>query len=284
MKTREYNIAILLPTHKRTDAFSLCLFSLIDLAKDLDSIQFLMGIDNDDKIGLTHFTNVIQPELDARGINYTAVGFEHLGYAGLNRYFDTLASHADADWHFCWCDDAIMDTQDWDERIRECTGEFKLLKVHTHNEHPYSIFPIMPAEWREVTGYLSRHQLIDTEVSHIAYFLDIMKIIEVDVTHNRPELTGVEADDTAKQKQYFEGNPGDPRDFHYPTFAQGRSDDTHRIAEYMKQQNLDLTFYNNVLAGTQNPWQRMRENDINGQTMQFNIVKDGQGQPKMVKQ
>ena len=207
MKTREYNIAILLPTHKRTDAFSLCLFSLIDLAKDLDSIQFLMGIDNDDKIGLNHFTNVIQPELDARGINYTAVGFEHLGYAGLNRYFDTLASHADADWHFCWCDDAIMDTQDWDERIRECTGEFKLLKVHTHNEHPYSIFPIMPAEWREVTGYLSRHQLIDTEVSHIAYFLDIMKIIEVDVTHNRPELTGVEADDTAKQKQYFEGNP-----------------------------------------------------------------------------
>lgn len=284
MKPREYDIAILLPTHKRTDAFSRCLFSLIDLAKDLDSIQFLMGIDNNDEIGLNHFTNIIQPELDARGINYAAVGFEPLGYAGLNRYFDTLAAHADANWHFCWCDDAIMNTQDWDERIRECTGEFKLLKVHTHNEHPYSIFPIMPAEWREVTGYLSRHQLIDTEVSHIAYFLDIMKIIDVDVTHDRPELTGVEADATAKQKQYFEGNPNDPRDFHHPTFSAGRGADIERVAKYMEEQNLDLTFYKNVLAGKQDPWQRMRENDINGQTMQFNIVKDEQGQSIMVKQ
>lgn len=284
MKKHEFNIAILLPTHKRTDAFSECLFSLINNAKDLNSIQFLMGIDNDDNIGLEHFTNVIQPELDARGIHYTAVGFEHLGYAGLNRYFDTLAGHADADWHFCWCDDAIMNSQDWDERIRECTGEFKLLKVHTHNEHPYSIFPILPAEWREVTGYLSRHQLIDTEVSHIAYFLDIMKIIEVDVTHNRPELTGVKADETAKQKQYFEGNPNDPRDFHHPTFAAGRLADVKRVAKYMADKNLDLTFYKNVLAGTQDPWQRMRENDINGQTMQFVMAKDTDGQTRMVKQ
>ena len=284
MNKHEYNIAVLLPTHKRTDGLSRSIFGLLDRAKDLSSIQFLVGIDNNDDVGINHFIDVIQPRLDELGANYTAVEFEPMGYAGLNRYFDTLASYADADWLFCWSDDAIMDTDSWDQYIRECTGEFKLLKVHTHNEHPYSIFPIMPAEWRKVTGYLSRHQLIDAEVSQLAYFLDIMKIIDVYVTHDRPDLTGRSADETAKLKQYFEGNPSDPRDFHHVNFAKWRQVDLSKLAAYMELMNLDLTYFNNVLIGKQDPWQRMRENDPNGQTGQFEIALDETGQPRMVKQ
>ena len=52
----------------------------------------------------------------------------------------------------------------------------------------------------------------------------------------------------------------------------------------MQQQKLDLTFYNNVLAGTQDPWQRMRENDPNGQTHRFEIIQDSTGQQHMIKQ
>jgi len=283
MSQREYRIAVLLPTHKRTDGLSRSIFSLLDRAQDLSSIQFLFGIDNNDEVGINHFLDVIQPRLDELGANYSAIEFEPLGYAGLNRYFDTLASYADADWLFCWSDDAIMETNAWDDHIRQCTGEFRLLKVHAHNEHPYSIFPIMPAEWREHMGRLSRHQLIDAEVSQLAYFLDIMKIIDVWVTHDRPDLTGREADDTAKQKKYFEGNPSDPRDFHHSSFVQGRQEDLGRLVEYMRQNNLDLTYYNNIVAGTQDPWQRMRENDPNGQTGQFEIVQDATGQQRMVK-
>jgi hypothetical protein len=185
MSNRFYNISVLLATHKRTDALSRSLFSLINRALDLDTIEFRFAIDNNDEIGLNHFTQVIQPELDQRGINYEAIGFEPLGYMGLNRYYNTLAEGADADWLWVWCDDAICETDHWDQRIRECTGEFKLLKVHTHNEHPYSIFPIFPAAWRDTLGYLSLHQLIDAEASQIAYFLDVMKIVEIDVTHDR---------------------------------------------------------------------------------------------------
>jgi hypothetical protein len=125
--------------------------------------------------------------------------------------------------------------------------------------------------------------LIDAEVSQLAYFLDIMKIIDVTVTHDRPDLTGRTADETAKLKQYFEGNPSEPRDFHYPTFAQGREEDLNRLVAYMKSKDLDLTYYNNILAGTQDPWQRMRENDPNGQTGQFEVVQDASGQRRMVK-
>jgi len=50
----------------------------------------------------------------------------------------------------------------------------------------------------------------------------------------------------------------------------------------MKQRNLDLTFYTNVQAGTQDPWQRMRENDPNHQTTQYSFEKDQQGLVHMV--
>jgi hypothetical protein len=283
MSKHQYNIAVMLPTHKRTDALSRSVMSLINLANDLDSIQFIFGIDSNDNIGMNHFISVLQPELDKKDVNYVALEFEPLGYGKLNQYYNKLSESADADWLFVWCDDAIMETPAWDQRITECTGEFKLLKVHTHNEHPYSIFPIIPVEWLNVFGFLSRHQLIDAEVSQMAYVLDIMKIIDVHVTHDRADLTGNNADENAAKKQYFEGNPNNPLDFHYQPTQQQRYQDINRLAEYMKQQGLDTSFWENVKNGKQDPWERMRANDPNGQTTDFKIKEQIPGHKVMVK-
>jgi hypothetical protein len=282
MKSHQYNIAVLLPTHKRTDALRRSLFSLIDLAHDLDSVQFRFGIDNNDDIGLDYFTDKIQPELDARDINYEALGFEPLGYAGLNQYFNTLARDADADWLFVWCDDAIMQTQDWDQRIRECTGEFRLLKVHTHNEHPYSIFPIYPAEWIETLGYISRHQMGDAESSQMAYWLDIMKIIEVDVTHDRADLTGNNKDEAYQKRELLEGNPNNPRDLHNEFFVRHRFIDAERLATYMKSRGLSTQWWEDTKSGKIAPMHRLKENDPNNQIVSFERVTDANGQIRMV--
>ena len=284
MKSRQYDIAVLLPTHKRTDALRRSLFSLIDLAHDLDSVQFRFGIDNNDDIGLDYFTDNIQPELDARDINYEALGFEPLGYAGLNQYFNTLARDADADWLFVWCDDAIMQTQAWDQRIRECTGEFKLLKVHTHNEHPYSIFPIFPKEWMDTLGQLSRHQMLDAEGSQMAYWLDIMKIIEVDVTHDRADLTGNNKDEAYKKREYLEGNPNNPRDLHNEFFVKHRFIDAERLAAYMKSRGLSTQWYQDIKSGKIEPQRRLKENDPNNQVSSFTRVRDASGQIRFIKE
>jgi hypothetical protein len=283
MKTRKFNIAVLLATHKRTDALSRSLFSLIDRAKDLGTIQFIFGIDDNDEIGLGHFTNVIQPVLDDREINYEALAFEPLGYMGLNQYYNQMAKTADADWLWVWCDDAICETDAWDERIRECTGEFKLLKVHTHNEHPYSIFPIFPSEWLETLGYLSRHQLIDAEASQIAYYLDLMKIIEVDVTHDRADLTGNNADENAEKKKYLEGNPNDPRDLYHQDFKIHRGNDAERLSHYMKSVGIDTSWWEGVKIGKNEPAALMAKNDPNGQTCRFQEVTDADGTRRLMK-
>jgi hypothetical protein len=282
MSQRSYNIAVLLATHKRTDALSRSVFSLVDRAKDLQTIEFRFAIDNDDDIGLTHFTEVIQPELDARGINYEAIGFEPLGYMGLNRYYNTLAEGADADWLWVWCDDAICETDAWDQRIRECTGEFKLLKVHTHNEHPYSIFPIFPVTWRDTLGYLSKHQLIDAEASQIAYYLDIMKIIDINVTHDRADLTGNNADENANKKKYLEGNPNDPRDLYHHDFKLIRFVNAEKLSMYMRNQDIDISWWEGVKLGKNDTYDLMCKNDPNRQVSRYQLKTDLHGRQHMI--
>jgi hypothetical protein len=269
----EYKIAVLLPTRSRTTALTQSISSLVKSANDLSAVQLLLGFDDDDTTGLDHFSTVIQPWLDQTGLAYEAQVFKSMGYAGLNRYYNHLAKSADADWLFVWNDDAVMDTAGWDTVISQYTGQFRLLKLHTHNEHPYSIFPIVPRAWFETMGLLSRHQMIDAEVSQIAFLLDIMQVIDVYATHNQVELTK-DATDPLKPKSRFEGNPKNPQDFHYPAVMQQRYADCEKLSAFMTTQgDLDApAWWANVKAGTQDPWEKLKLLDVNKQMSQHKIT------------
>ena len=269
--TNEYSIAVLLPTRSRTTALTDSVTSIVNLAKNPLHIQLLFGFDNDDAVGLNHFTSVIQPFLDEHNVDYSAQGFDSMGYAGLNRYYNHLAKSTSADWLFVWNDDAIMQTQDWDQVIASYTGQLKLLKVHTHNEHPYSIFPIVPKQWYDLFGHLSRHQMIDAELSQMAFALDLIQVIDVDVIHNQVELTK-DASDPLKPKIRFEGNPANPYDFHNPAVQQQRYQDCETVSQYMQSIGLDTTWWKNVKSGQQNPWEKLRILDVNNQMTQFKLT------------
>jgi len=190
----------------------------------------------------------------------------------LNTYYNSMAQGISTDWFFVWNDDAIMETSGWDQVIQQYTGQFKLLKVHTHAEHPYSIFPIVPAKWFELLGYFSRHQMIDAELSQNAYMLDIMEIVDITVTHDRADLTGNNQDETHAVRVRFEGNPADPRDFHNKKMFDQRLLDTNIIYEYLKGLKTDLNWYESVLAGKQDPWIKLRANDVNKQMTTLSMV------------
>ena len=169
-----------------------------------------------------------------------------------------------------------MDTQGWDDVVRSYTGQFKLLKVHTHNDHPYSIFPIVPRAWYDLFGHLSRHQMIDAELSQMAFVLDVMQVIDVDVTHNQVELTK-DATDPLKHKARFEGNPNHARDFHNPRVQQQRYTDVAQMASYMQSLGMDTSWWESIKSGKQDPWTRLRELDINQQMSQFEMQVDSSG-------
>jgi hypothetical protein len=267
----KYNIAVLLPTRGRTDALSRSVMSLINRAVDSSSVQLLLGFDHDDHEGIEHFQNELEPWLIDKKVNYDAQVFERLGYNRLNEYVNALAVSSDADWLMFWNDDAMMDTAGWDKVISTHTGEFKCLAVHTHNDHPYSIFPIVPREWLDHLGYLSPHQISDAWLSQQAYLLDIFERIPVWVTHDRHDLTGNNNDDTYKNRVMYEGNPSDARDFHNPSWHLRRMQDVDKLSVYMESKNLDISWWNNIKAGKQDPWVKLQENDINNQCKQFQI-------------
>jgi hypothetical protein len=269
--SNEYRIAILLPTRGRTEALDRSLIGLLELADDLDSIQLLLGLDTDDAVGIEHFQNKLQPKLDAMGVDYTAMTFAPIGYGRLNEYINELAKNSSADWLFFWNDDAVMETQGWDEKITEHTGEFKLLAVHTHNDHPYSIFPIVPRAWLDLIGHLSLHSMTDAWLSQLAYCVDIWERIDVHVLHDRADLTGNNSDDTYKNRELLEGNPNNPRDFHHALMTLHRMQECDKLNEYLESINADNSFWKRVKDGKQDPWENLRNNDINNQMRQFQI-------------
>ena len=267
----EYSIAVLLPTRGRTDALSRSVISLINRCTILNQVQLLFGFDSDDNIGKDHFANNLEPWLEEKGVNYSALEFEPMGYGRLNEYVSALGQASSADWLFFWNDDALMETTGWDKIISTYTGQFKLLAVHTHNEHPYSIFPIVPRAWQDTLGYLSPHSLTDAWTSQIAYKLDILERIPVWVTHDRADLTGNNKDETYENRIMFEGNPNNEYDFHNPRWISLRMAETERLSQYMKSQGLDTSFWENIKAGKQDPWEKLKANDVNKQMMQFAV-------------
>ena len=269
--SNEYKIAILLPTRGRTKTLDLSLIGLLEKASSLDHIQLLLGLDTDDTSGIEHFQNKIQPKLDKMGIDYDAMLFDPMGYGRLHDYVNTLAKASSADWMFFWNDDALMETQDWDLEIIKHTGEFKLLAVHTHNDHPYSIFPIVPREWLDIIGHLSMHSMNDAWLSQIAYMVDIWKRIEINVLHDRADLTGNNLDATYKQRELLEGNPSNPRDFHHYTAQLLRMQESDKLDAYLKSKGVGSDWWEKVKATKQDPWEKLKENDINDQMRQFNM-------------
>jgi len=269
MSTKTFSISVLLPSRGRTDALERSVSSLLTLAADPKKIQLIFGFDNDDEVGSNYFLEKMLPWLDQQQANYTALSFDSMGYEGLNHYYNSLAENADADWLFVWNDDCIMNTAGWDNVIRQYDGKFCIQKVHTHNEHPYSIFPIVPAVWVETLGRLSRHQMIDAEISQIAYMLDAIQIVDIDVTHDRTDLTGNQSNEPPKPRVRYEGNPENPLDFHHIMTIQHRMDDTEKLSDLMKSRGMDTTFWTNIKLNKQDPWEKLKKNDINHHMVHF---------------
>jgi hypothetical protein len=122
----------------------------------------------------------------------------------------------------------------------------------------------------------------DAESSQMAYWLDIMKIIEVDVTHDRADLTGNNDDEAYQKRELLEGTPNNPRDLHHEFFVRHRFIDAERLAAYMKSRDLSTQWWEDTKSGKIPPMKRLKENDPNNQIVSFERVTDANGQIRMV--
>lgn len=262
-----HKISVMLPTRGRTDMLLRSLTSLIDLAKDPTEIEILLAFDNDDKESLEWCQQNVFPVLEANGVDAIVVEFTPLGYLKLHEYLNALAGLANGHWLMFWNDDAVMQTQDWDQKIIQHTGKFLCLRMPTHNCHPYAIFPIVPRDWYYLLGHLSNHQLTDATISQISYIVGIMKNIDVEVLHDRFDITGNNHDSTFKNRPMLEGRPDHPADFNHVTYRNKRINDANKIAWYLKQIGQPSQWFDEVVLNKRDPWEYMlsAEQDPNKQ-------------------
>ena len=252
-------ISVLLPTRGRREVLKSSLESLISKATDPEKVELLLGIDDDDDGAREYIEQEIAPMLREYKVECRANIFKPLGYENLHVYVNTLAGNASGDWLFFWNDDGIMVTDGWDDVIRSYTGQFKLLAPRdNHDGHPYAIFPIVPRDWFTLVDHLSQNAQNDAWLSHIAYMLDIFERIDVEFIHDRADITGNNDDPTFQNRKYMEGNPSDPKDFGYPGMQQARVATAYKIAWFLNRIGQHSDWWDNVVAGTQDPFEKMK--------------------------
>jgi hypothetical protein len=100
--------------------------------------------------------------------------------------------------------------------------------------------------------------------------LDLIEIVAIDVTHDRHDLTGNNSDTTfAEGRVALEGNPNNPADFHHMSNIQNRWADCEKVAEYMSLQGVDTAWWKAVKSRQQDPWEKLKKNDVNNQCIQL---------------
>ena len=220
------NISILLPTRKRLKLLKKAVDSLINNARYPDKLQFLFGVDEDDNETFLYLKRSKYP-------NQLALQFKPIGYENLHKYNNTLAGYATGRWIMFFNDDAIMNTKNWDEKIMDFEDEFCLLRFKEQTNHPYSIFPCFPKEWYYLLDHISLHGQNDAWLSEVAYLLNIMRDVDIEVTHDRADITGNNNDETFRARKYNEGNPEDPNDLHHVRMVKLRYKDALKINWYL---------------------------------------------------
>ena len=252
-------ISVLLPTRGRREVLKSSLESLISKASDPEHVELLLGIDDDDEGVKEYIEKEIAPMLREHRVECRANIFKPLGYENLHVYVNTLAGSATGDWLFFWNDDGVMVTEGWDDVIRSYTGQFKLLAPRdNHDGHPYAIFPIVPRDWFTLIDHLSQNAQNDAWLSHIAYMLDIFERIDVEFIHDRADITGNNNDPTFQNRKYMEGNPTDPKDFGHPSMQQARVATAYKIAWFLNKIGQHSDWWDNVVAGKQDPFEKMK--------------------------
>jgi glycosyltransferase involved in cell wall biosynthesis len=183
------NISVIFPSRGRPKSLMRTVRQLRDLAYDPWALEILVAVDPDDIDTLFAVQD---------GAFRVLVQNARWGYTNFHIYCNNLAKIANGDWLFLWNDDLEMQTRDWDERIREQPCDQVLWPTANHAHHA-NLFPAWPKVWTDTLGYVAPFNHVDTYLQHIARDLNRHKKIDVQVFHDRFDLTGNHDDMTYRE-------------------------------------------------------------------------------------
>ena len=195
-KKRKYLVSVLLPTRGRPDLMLKSVKSLIEKAHHPDCIEILLKIDNDDKDTYDEAYTQLQELTPHFKILHSPRG---LGYRDLHTHVNNLCGISDGEYLLLWNDDAVMETENWDNYLEEhhqgLYGD-PIAVIQMDNNHHPDIFPLVHRKVYEILGHFSLNAHNDTWIHWVAELAGIeRKDFRIKAFHDRFDITGNNDDD-----------------------------------------------------------------------------------------
>jgi len=239
-------ISVLLPTRKRTELVHSSINSVLANASHPEMVEILIAYDEDDAESKNYFESEKWTNLISQyGATSKIFETERHGYIKLYKYVNLLSEKATGNWLIFWNDDSVMDTQSWDDTIRENDGYFGLLRAQSNHNHPFAIFPIVPKQWVEEFGMFSPVNHSDWWTYQCCAPIGRMRNIPIHVTHNRANVNGMNNDATFQEQDYgADGqDPSNPEDYSHPDRKNDLIAWQHRILAIANEDGPEETIF-----------------------------------------
>jgi hypothetical protein len=178
--------------------------SLVTTAQNPADIEVLIAYDNDDVESHDFFSSDQWTQwLADHAISARAFQVPRWGYRNLHEYYNYLATQSQGSWLFMWNDDALMETQYWDELVRQNDNWRMLLHIACRNlVMNCSIFPLFHRDWLDLFGTVSPINHPDSWISEVCWQAKGRRVIDVVTYHDRADLTGNNRDQTFLSRDY----------------------------------------------------------------------------------
>lgn len=186
------SVSVLLPSRGRPESLARSIESLARTAAWPGELEVLVGYDADDPE--TAFATF---GTGARMLRFP----QRHGYHQLHLYVNKLAESARGDWLLLWNDDATMLTSKWDFVFASHEHERSavLSLASTGYGHALCCFPAISRTLYAGLGHMSLSPHIDTWLQDIGRATGILTDIDVQVHHDRQDLTGGHDDQTRQE-------------------------------------------------------------------------------------
>ena len=224
-------LSVLIPTRNRIDLVKRSVKSLLEKSNMSSDIEILIVHDDDDVISKNYFsstdwTDLIRPY----GALFRVFSVPRWGYRRLNEYYNFLAQNSQSEWLLIWNDDALMETDHWDDIVRDNREWRMLLHINCVNlVMNCSIFPLFHRDWIELFGVVSPINHPDSWISEICWHAKARRVVPIDTFHDRADLTGNNKDET-----YYERDYSTHAEFRSEEMVIMRREWAERVGNYLK--------------------------------------------------
>lgn len=188
------SVSFLVPSRKRANLVKRSIESIISTYRGSIEFDILVRLDFDE----ADVADQLKGWCLERGYNQVKIFVGgRFFYENIHYYYNQLSFLSTSKWLWLWNDENIMTSIGWDHKIKPFLGKFQFLFPKSD-----ACFHLSPRKLVDIIGYYSPTTSCDSWQGHLATLLGRVQYIDIDLIHDRYDLTGNNNDETYQERNY----------------------------------------------------------------------------------